>query len=243
VLNVARIVYRETHSRRLDTPWDCWPCLSMRTTQPSRVDRHSGDPLPLETYMASTLLTHRLLPTLVALAAVACKGDAGSNDSLRADSAARAAAAAAPARATATIRNATGREIGTVTIAEMGPHLMLEGALSGLPPGTHAIHLHMVGKCESPFESAGEHWNPTNRKHGGENPQGPHLGDLPNLVAAADSTAALVAGTAGGALTGAAGLLDADGAALVIHTAPDDNKTDPAGNSGDRIACGVVVRS
>jgi Cu-Zn family superoxide dismutase len=156
-------------------------------------------------------------------------GSAGTSDTMQA--------------ARAMMRNASGREIGTVSIRETAAGLGLSGTLNGLPPGAHAIHIHMVGRCEPPFDSAGDHWNPTNRQHGTENPQGPHLGDLPNLTVAADSTGSVQGTTPGGTLRGTNSLLDGDGAAVIVHTQPDDYRTDPSGNSGDRIACGVISGS
>jgi superoxide dismutase, Cu-Zn family len=106
----------------------------------------------------------------------------------------------------------------------------------GLPPGIHGIHLHSVGRCDGPdFKSAAAHWNPKDKQHGHENPMGAHLGDLPNLNVGADGT-----GTASFTI-GAQPLDDADGTSLVIHAKPDDYKTDPSGNSGDRIACAVLT--
>jgi Cu-Zn family superoxide dismutase len=107
-------------------------------------------------------------------------------------------------------------------------------------PGTHGIHLHMTGTCDAPFTTAGAHWNPTARQHGLQNAAGPHLGDLPNIEVGADSSANVQVSATGGTLRGADGLLDADGAAIIVHATADDNKTDPSGNSGARIACGVV---
>ena len=110
-----------------------------------------------------------------------------------------------------------------------------------MPPGTHGAHIHTVGRCDAPdFTTAGGHWNPTGTKHGSMNPQGPHEGDMPNLVIGTDGR-----GTIGMTIPGAtmAGLLDADGAAFVAHAGPDDLMTDPAGNSGSRIACGVFQAS
>lgn len=113
---------------------------------------------------------------------------------------------------------------------------MLTIDANGLSPGVHGLHLHAVGRCDGPdFASAGPHWNPTNRKHGRANPEGPHLGDLPNLVVGADGR-----GTA--TLAVEPGLVDADGAALVVHALPDDDRTDPSGNSGARIACAAFTR-
>jgi Cu-Zn family superoxide dismutase len=138
------------------------------------------------------------------------------------------------------MRDANGRALGTLSVTEAANGITVAGRLTGLPPGAHAIHLHTIGKCEPPFTSAGGHWNPTNRQHGRDNPQGPHLGDLPNITVSADSSASVDVASPGGALRGANGLLDDDGAAVVVHAKADDNRTDPAGNAGDRIACGVL---
>jgi superoxide dismutase, Cu-Zn family len=143
-------------------------------------------------------------------------------------------------RADAIIRDVAGRELGTLTLAPHMGGLMLSGRMQSLPPGTHGIHLHATGLCEPPFESAGGHWNPTSRRHGTQNPEGPHLGDMPNLVVASDGSATVSIMTPGGTLGGADALLDGDGAAVVVHAAADDYRTDPSGNSGARIACGVV---
>lgn len=105
----------------------------------------------------------------------------------------------------------------------------------GLAPGVHGIHLHAVGRCESPdFKSAGAHWNPAGKQHGHDNPLGAHLGDLPNLTVGADGK-----GSASFHVEG--DMDDADGTSLVIHAQSDDYKTDPSGNSGERIACAVLV--
>jgi len=112
----------------------------------------------------------------------------------------------------------------------------------GLEPGHYGVHLHAVGRCEGPgFESAGPHWNPSGRQHGRLNPQGHHLGDLDNLDVDENGAGRLEFTIAGGSTSGEGGLLDADGAALVIHAGPDDYRTDPSGNSGARIACGVFA--
>jgi Cu-Zn family superoxide dismutase len=141
---------------------------------------------------------------------------------------------------TARMQDANGREIGTVTLADGAQGIVVSGSLRGVPPGTHAIHIHTIGRCEPPFESAGDHWNPTNRQHGTENPQGPHLGDMPNVLSAADSSVAVQVGTSGGTLRSTNALLDGDGAAVVLHAGEDDYRTDPSGEAGARIACGVV---
>ena len=111
-----------------------------------------------------------------------------------------------------------------------------------LAPGHYGVHIHGVGRCEGPgFESAGPHWNPASRQHGSLNPQGHHLGDLPNIDVDADGAGRLEFAIVGATLQGGDHpLFDADGASVVIHAAPDDYRTDPSGNSGARIACGVL---
>ena len=148
-------------------------------------------------------------------------------------------------RATARLTDASGREVGTLTLRDApGQPVTVEGELQGLPAGTHGIHFHGVGQCDGAgaFASAGAHFNPASRKHGLESAEGPHAGDLPNVVAGADGRAVVRLTTPRVALGGESGsLLDADGSALVVHAAPDDQRTDPSGNSGARIACGVVA--
>jgi Cu-Zn family superoxide dismutase len=115
---------------------------------------------------------------------------------------------------------------------------------AGLAPGHYGAHLHAVGRCEGPaFASAGPHWNPTGRQHGSLNPQGHHLGDLPNLDVDDSGAGRLEYRIDGAEVNGPQGLLDGDGAAVVIHVAADDYHTDPSGNSGVRIACGVLAPS
>ena len=109
---------------------------------------------------------------------------------------------------------------------------------SGLPPGLHGLHVHAVGRCDPPdFASAGAHWNPAAAKHGFNNPQGPHRGDLPNVSVARNGVVGESVTLSGASF---ASLLDADGAALVVHAGQDDYATDPSGNSGGRIACAVI---
>lgn len=142
-------------------------------------------------------------------------------------------------RATALFHSTGGMEIGRATATEVAGGLRITIDVSAMPTGRHGAHVHAVGRCDAPdFLTAGAHWNPTGARHGSMNPQGPHGGDLPNLLIGTDGR-----GTLGITLPGAtmAGLLDADGAALVIHAAADDLVTDPAGNSGARIACGVFA--
>ena len=146
--------------------------------------------------------------------------------------------------ASATVRDASGRELGTLTLADGNGGITVSGTLRGLPAGEHGIHIHMTGACDAPaFTTAGGHWNPTTKMHGSQNPQGPHVGDLLNITVGADSSATVQLTTAGGTLNGSDMLMDADGAAVVVHAMGDDYKTDPSGNSGDRVACGVINKS
>jgi len=155
-----------------------------------------------------------------------------------------ATGSAAPSNqsARAELRSAEGQPAGRVTISEMhgGLHVRIEAGPMG--EGRYGAHLHGTGRCAAPgFESAGPHWNPTTRQHGTENPLGHHLGDLPNLAIGGESRRGeLEFHVPGATLHGPNGLLDADGASVVIHAAPDDYRTDPSGNSGARIACGVL---
>lgn len=113
--------------------------------------------------------------------------------------------------------------------------------LVGLPPGAHGIHFHAAGRCDGDFTSAGGHFNPANRKHGLSAPGGPHAGDAPNFTVGADGRARVRFTSDRVSLTGGmASLADADGSAMIVHATADDQMTDPSGNSGARIACGVV---
>jgi Cu-Zn family superoxide dismutase len=147
--------------------------------------------------------------------------------------------------ATAELLDAQGNVVGSAQFTEGtgGGGVVVTVQAQSLTPGEHGIHLHETGACEGPaFESAGGHINPTGAQHGLENPQGPHAGDLPGLSVGADGTASYQATNTLVTLSGggAGSLLDADGSALVIHAAADDQVTDPTGNSGDRVACGVI---
>jgi Cu-Zn family superoxide dismutase len=154
------------------------------------------------------------------------------------------AAMAASQGAVATLKNADGKEVGKATFAPAKGGVKVQVTVAGLTPGKHGIHLHAAGKCDPPdFKSAGGHLNPAGKHHGLQNPEGPHAGDLPNLVVAKDGKAKASFTAKGATLgEGQGSLLGPEGAALVIHADPDDGKTDPAGNSGDRIACGVVEK-
>ena len=143
--------------------------------------------------------------------------------------------------ATAVLHDLADRQVGTVTFTDTHSGLLISGDVSSIGLGVHGIHLHAVGRCEPPFTSAGGHFNPTDRAHGFENPHGAHLGDLPNINTPPSGRYRFQYLVPGLTLRGPKGLLDADGASVVIHSEGDDYTTDPAGDSGGRIACGVIV--
>jgi Cu-Zn family superoxide dismutase len=143
--------------------------------------------------------------------------------------------------ATATLRDLAGMRVGTATLTDTYSGILVVGSVTGLGLGAHAIHVHSVGRCDAPFTTAGPHFNPHGKQHGFSNPNGPHLGDMPNLDTPAAGTLRFEVLLTGVTLKANNALLDADGAALVIHSARDDYKTDPSGDSGSRIACGVIV--
>ena len=141
----------------------------------------------------------------------------------------------------ATLAFGNGLPAGTVQLLSDGETVTMGVAATGLEPGAHGFHLHTTGKCESPgFQSAGGHLNPAGREHGSENPSGKHLGDLPNLVANDAGRATAQYDLPGSASSILEDIFDADGTAVVIHAGPDDYRSDPAGDAGSRVACGVI---
>ena len=159
-----------------------------------------------------------------------------------------AAAVAMPAgaaeMANAQLKDASGKAVGDVDLIQTEAGVLIKLQIKGLPAGEHAFHIHAVGKCEAPFASAGGHFNPGNHHHGMMSGEG-HAGDMPNLhvpqngdlsIEVVNSAVTLNQGKPNS-------LFDSDGSSLVIHAKADDYKSDPAGNAGDRIACGVIQQS
>jgi superoxide dismutase, Cu-Zn family len=152
-----------------------------------------------------------------------------------------AALAAGPA-GKASLKNAEGKDVGTATLTPAKGGVKVAVQVTGLPPGKHGIHVHGAGKCDPPdFATAGGHFNPAGKKHGLKNPEGAHAGDMPNLTVGKNGKGKGTFTAKGATLgEGEGSLFGPDGTALVIHAGADDEKTDPAGNSGARIACGVI---
>ena len=155
-----------------------------------------------------------------------------------------AANAIAQTQARADLKDGAGKSVGSASLRETSSGVLISVNVNGLTEGLHAVHVHAVGKCEGPaFTSAGGHFNPLSKNHGLKNPAGPHAGDLPDMYVNKDGTGRYEARMESMTLdAGQTSVFDADGSAIVVHATADDNVTDPAGNSGDRIACGVITR-
>jgi Cu-Zn family superoxide dismutase len=151
---------------------------------------------------------------------------------------------APPLTAKATLVNSQGQKVGEATLTETPQGVKIALKVENLPPGVHAFHIHEKGVCATPdFQSAGAHFNPFGKHHGLKNPAGPHAGDLPNLTVGADGKGSLeTVATLVTLKEGKNSLLQPGGTSLVLHAQADDDLTDPAGNAGPRIACGVIIK-
>lgn len=154
--------------------------------------------------------------------------------------AATAASAGPGDVASAAMMSPEGEPLGSVELAQRESGTVITAKLEGLPEGAHAFHVHEIGQCEPPFDSAGGHFNPTGAHHGIGSAEGPHAGDLPNIYVPASGELTFEMFNTRLPVDGM--LLDGDGAAIVIHEGPDDYETDPAGAAGPRIACGVLQK-
>ena len=144
--------------------------------------------------------------------------------------------------AKAALKDASGKDVGAAELTQTPAGVLIKLTVKGLPPGDHAFHIHAAGKCEPPFDSAGPHFNPAGKKHGLMAADGPHAGDMPNLhIPASGELAVELLNTNVTLEKGKPNsVFDTDGSAVVIHAGVDDYKTDPTGNAGGRIGCGVI---
>jgi superoxide dismutase, Cu-Zn family len=182
------------------------------------------------------------LTLLMGLALVSCSRDSKMAQG-PADRGERARAAGETVAAVV-LGNAQREEVGRATLTQTSEGVRIAGNVSNLSPGQHGIHIHEKGLCEAPtFESAGGHYNPTAMSHGGERGEQRHIGDLGNIMVGEDGRAAFDVTAQGATLReGSASLFHTGGTSLIVHAKADDLRSNPAGNSGERVACGVIKR-
>lgn len=144
--------------------------------------------------------------------------------------------------ASAQLKSPDGADMGTLSLVQTADGVRIEGIVKGLAPGEHAFHIHETGNCEPPFKSAGGHYNPGNKAHGKQGLGGPHAGDMDNITAGEDGTVKISVVNDLVTLNAPANgtLFDADGSAIVIHEGPDDYVSQPSGDAGGRVACGII---
>ena len=145
---------------------------------------------------------------------------------------------------TADLSRSDGTRIGSVRLLGVGNELVVSGTLTGLPAGQHGFHLHTTGRCDAPdFQSAGGHLNPYAKSHGKLDPQGKHLGDLDNIMVPASGTVTVRQSVGTSMEADLARVFDGDGTSVMVHSGADDYRTDPSGDAGSRIACGIMQRA
>ena len=152
--------------------------------------------------------------------------------------------AAATQIASVAVMDRSGAQVGTARLFSLGDEVTINASFTALSPGTHGVHLHTTGNCSAnDFTSAGGHLNPGGEEHGTRNPRGAHLGDLPNVTIANDGSGTMSTILRGTRASVESAVFDSDGTALVVHEGADDYRTDPAGDAGSRVACGVLART
>jgi superoxide dismutase, Cu-Zn family len=179
----------------------------------------------------------RFIPLIVASASVVIAGSAAAGTAALQKNVSE--------RASATLKNPTGERVGSVAFAQTPNGVLLTATLTGLPPGEHGFHIHQTGSCDPDFSAAGGHFTPAGAAHGILSADGAHAGDMPNINVGADGKLKIEVLNTQISLkeSGDGYLFDDDGAAMLIHAGADDYSSQPSGDAGDRIACGVIQKN